>query len=58
MTHLTLVGASLILNAVTALGDRVSEIDPETGFPDEADVGPFLADLLLNGITAHRTGEG
>jgi len=58
MTHLTLVGASLILNAVTPLADRVAEIDPEIRFPDDdADVGLFLTDLLLNGITAPRTGE-
>jgi TetR/AcrR family transcriptional regulator len=58
MTHLTLVGASLILNAVTPLVGRVSEIDPEIRFPDDnADVGVFLADLLLNGISAPRTGE-
>jgi TetR/AcrR family transcriptional regulator len=58
MTHLTLVGASLILNAVTPLVGRVSEIDPEIRFPgDDADVGIFLADLLLNGISAPRTGE-
>ena len=58
MTHLTLIGASLILNAVTPLAARVSEIDPDIQFPeDNADVGPFLADLLLNGITAPRTGE-
>ena len=58
MTHLTLVGASLILNAVTPLVGRVSEIDPGIRFPgDDADVGIFLADLLLNGISAPRTGE-
>lgn len=58
MTHLTLVGASLILNAVTPLAGRVAEIDPEIKFPDnDADVGLFLADLLLNGIAAPRNGE-
>ena len=58
MTHLTLVGASLILNAVTPLADRVAEIDPEIKFPDnDAEVGFFLADLLLNGIAAPRNGE-
>jgi len=58
MTHLTLVGASLILNAVAPLAVRVTEIDPEIKFPDnDADVGLFLADLLLNGIAAPRNGE-
>jgi len=58
MTHLTLVGASLILNVVTPLIDRVTGLDPEIHLPDDgADVGQFLADLLLNGITTPRTGE-
>lgn len=58
MTHLTLVGASLILNAGPPLGMRVSEIDSGVGFPnDDADVGTFLADLLLHGIAAPGIGE-
>jgi TetR/AcrR family transcriptional regulator len=58
MTHLTLVGASLILNAAAPLGERVSEIDSGVGFPDDdADVGSFLADLLMHGIATSRTGE-
>jgi AcrR family transcriptional regulator len=58
MTHLTLVGASLILNAVAPLRKRVSEIDPGVGLSgDDADVGLFLADLLMYGIATSRTGE-
>jgi AcrR family transcriptional regulator len=58
MTHLTLVGASLILNAAVPLGERVSELDSEIGFPaQEADIGSFLADLLMYGIATPRTGE-
>jgi AcrR family transcriptional regulator len=58
MTHLTLVGASLILNAAAPLGERVSEIDSGIGFPDdEADIGSFLADLLMYGIATPRIGE-
>ena len=57
MTHLTLVGASLILNAVRSLDDRVAAFAQETGLPHDSDVGHFLADLLLNGITARRTGD-
>ncbi len=58
MTHLTLVGASLILNAFASLGERVSEIDSGVGFPDDdTDVGAFLADLLLHGIAAPGIGE-
>jgi TetR/AcrR family transcriptional regulator len=58
MTHLTVVGASLVLNAVTQLADRIAQFHPEIQFPDDdADVGLFLADLLLNGIAAPRNGE-
>lgn len=58
MTHLTLIGASLILNAVAPLGERVSEIESGVEFPDDdADVGVFLADLLLYGIALPGIGE-
>jgi AcrR family transcriptional regulator len=58
LTHLTLVGASLILNAAAPLRERVSEIDSRVGIPDDdADVGAFLADLLMHGIATPRTGE-
>ena len=58
MTHLTLVGASLILNVVGPLRERVSEIDPGIGAPpDDQDAGAFLGDLLLHGIAASGNGE-
>jgi AcrR family transcriptional regulator len=58
LTHLTLVGASLILSAAAPLGERVSEIDSGIGFPDDkADIGSFLADLLMYGIATPRIGE-
>jgi len=58
MTHLTLIGASLVLNAIAPLRVRAAEISPGFRFPDDdADVAGFLADLLLNGIAAPRTGE-
>lgn len=58
MTHLTLIGASLILNATAPLRERVSEIESGVGMPDDdADVGAFLADLLMHGIATPRTGE-
>lgn len=58
MTHLTLVGASLILNAAAPLRERVSEIESGVGIPDvDTDVGAFLADLLMYGIATSRTGE-
>ena len=58
MTHLTMVGASLILNAIAPLRDRAAEIGPEIPFPDDdTDVATFLTDLMLNGIATPRTGE-
>lgn len=58
MTHLTLIGASLILNSLGPLRDRAAQIGPGLGLPDQnQDIGEFLADLLLNGITNPATGE-
>lgn len=56
-THLTLVGASLVLNAISPLRNRVAEIKPEIGPEDDQDPGAFLADLLLYGIAAAGTGD-
>ena len=56
-THLTLVGASLVLNAISPLRNRVAEVNPEIGAEDDQDAGAFLADLLLHGIAAAGTGE-
>jgi TetR/AcrR family transcriptional regulator len=58
MTHLTMIGASLILNAVAPLRSRAAALGPEMQIPaDDTRVAPFLTDLLLNGIAAPRTGE-
>ena len=58
LTHVTLVGASLLLNAVTPLRDRLAEIGPAVGLPEEdVDTGAFLTDLLLHGIATRKTGE-
>ncbi len=58
LTHLTMIGASLILNAVAPLRSRAAEIGPDMQIPDDdTEVAPFLTDLLLNGIAAPRTGE-
>jgi AcrR family transcriptional regulator len=58
MTHLTLVGASLILNTTSPLRKRLFEIDPGIGISDDdADVGAFLSDLLLYGIATSGFGE-
>lgn len=58
MTHLTLIGASLILNATAPLRDHLWEIAPGFRLPDDgSDVAEFLSDLLVNGIAAPKTGE-
>lgn len=58
MTHITLVGASLFLNAVAPLRDRVAKVVAGIEFPDDdADAGAFLTDLLLHGIARPRIGE-
>lgn len=58
LTHLTLIGASLVLNAIAPLRTRVAEISPDIRFPDDdVDVAGFLSDLMLNGIAAPWTGE-
>jgi len=58
MTHLSFIGATLLLTAVEPLRDRVTELGPDIEFPDaDADVARFLGDLLLNGIAAPRSGE-
>ena len=58
MTHLALVGSSLILNAIGPLRDRAAEIGLDISFPDDdTDTGAFLTDLILHGIATPRTGE-
>ena len=58
MTHLTLIGSILMLNVVTPLRERASQIGPDIDLPDaEFDIAQFLGDLLLNGIAAPRSGE-
>ena len=57
MTHLALIGASLVLSTVAPLRERISEIDPGIEASDDADVGGFLADFLLHGIAMPGTGE-
>ena len=58
MAHLTLVGSSLILNAIGPLRDRAAEVGLDIPFPDDdADTGAFLSDLILYGIATPRTGE-
>jgi TetR/AcrR family transcriptional regulator len=59
ITHLTVVGASLILNAAAGFLGRAARRMPDLDFPAlDTDVARILGDLLLNGIAASPgTGE-
>jgi TetR/AcrR family transcriptional regulator len=58
LTHLTIVGAVVFLNAATPLRERAAELTPEIPLPEPtADVAGFLNDMLLGGIAvSNRTG--
>jgi len=59
IAHLTVIGASLILNAASEFLGRATELAPRLELPDpNTDIARTLGDLLLNGIAASpRTGE-
>ena len=58
MTHLTLIGAILMLNVVSPLRERVVGLGSTVDFPTaDADIARFLGDLLLEGIATQRSGE-
>ena len=58
MTHLTLIGAILMLNVVSPLRERVVDLGSTVDFPTaDADIARFLGDLLLEGIATQRSGE-
>ena len=58
MTHLTLIGAILMLSVVGPLRKRVTDLGTAIDFPgSDTDIANFLGDLLLQGIAAPRSGE-
>jgi AcrR family transcriptional regulator len=58
LTHLTLIGAILMLSVVSPLRERVVDLGPAIDFPGpDTDIAHFLGDLLLQGIAAPRSGE-
>jgi TetR/AcrR family transcriptional regulator len=58
MTHLTLIGALLMLNVVSPLRERVADLGSTIDVPGaDAGASSFLGDLLLHGIAAPRSGE-
>lgn len=58
MTHLTIIGAILMLSVVSPLRERVTDFAPTIDFPSpDTDVARFLGDLLLHGVSAPQSGE-
>lgn len=58
MTHLSLVGAILMLSVVSPLRERVVDLGSDVDFPAaDTDIAKFLGDLLLQGIAGPRSGE-
>jgi len=58
MTHLTLIGAILMLSVVSPLRERVADLGSSIDFPGaDTDIAAFLGDLVLQGIAAPRSGE-
>ena len=58
MTHLTLVGALLMLNVVSPLRERFADLGSTIDVPGaDTETGKFLGDLLLQGIAAPQSGE-
>jgi AcrR family transcriptional regulator len=58
MTHLSLIGAILMLSVVSPLRERAANLSPTIEFPDaDTDIAEFLGDLLLQGIANPGTGE-
>jgi hypothetical protein len=53
LTHLTIVGALIFLNATAPIRERAEELDADFDFPEPSvDVAAFLNDMLLDGVTA------
>ena len=58
MTHLSFIGAILVVSVVSPLRERIENLGPSIDFQDpDTDVARFLGDLLLEGIAAPRSGE-
>lgn len=58
LTHFTIVGALVFLNATAPVRRRAVELWPDIDLPDSAaDIGGFLNDMLLDGIAvAYQSG--
>ena len=59
LTHLTIVGALIYLNATTPLRERAAALGPGFHMPEPtADVAGFLNDVLLDGIAVATQSGG
>jgi AcrR family transcriptional regulator len=53
LTHLTLVGAVVFLNASAPLRDRAAALGPPFSLPEPTtDIAPFIKEMLLDGLAA------
>ena len=59
LSHLTIVGAVLFLNATAPIRERASALGPDFRLPEPSDdVAEFLNCMLLDGLAARRPGGG
>jgi AcrR family transcriptional regulator len=59
LTHLTLVGAVLFLNAVAPIRDRAAALGPGFSLPEPTtDIARFINVMLLDGLAAAPTSGG
>lgn len=55
LTHLTIVGALIFLNATAPIRERAAQLGSNFDFPEPTvDVAAFLNDMLLDGVVATR----
>ena len=59
LTHLTLVGAVLFLNAMAPIRERAAALGPDFSLPEPAsDIAGFLNHMLLDGLASQPTSGG
>jgi hypothetical protein len=59
LTHLTLVGAVVFLNATAPIRDRAAALGPGFSLPEPTtDIADFIKEMLLDGLAAERQPGG
>jgi len=59
LTHLTLVGAVVFLNATTPIRDRAAALGPGFSLPEPTtDIARFIKEMLLDGLAAGQKSGG